>query len=191
MDITNALIGPRQANLVLIAYASSEGSGEPAHPRSLARTSAARSYKQWVKRTLQTEIQIPGPSEWLGMRSYNLSWRNARRHKFAWRATINNIQWFLEFCFVFLAKIYISLFDWMPAFTFLVPTFSILHTRTSNVSWIWWMVQERDTEIPPVELHIESGFDFSFYTVIMIQNGSDLIFRCAVPFSCHVLGCKK
>ena len=40
------IIGPRQANLVLIAYASSEGSGEPAHPRSLARTSAARSYKQ-------------------------------------------------------------------------------------------------------------------------------------------------
>ena len=63
------LIGPRQANLVLIAYASSEGSGEPAHPRSLARTFAARSYKQWVKRNLQTESQIPGPSEWLGMRS--------------------------------------------------------------------------------------------------------------------------
>ena len=61
--------GPRQANLVLIAYASSEGSGEPAHPHSLARTSAARSYKQWVKRNLQTESQIPGPSEWLGMRS--------------------------------------------------------------------------------------------------------------------------
>ena len=61
--------GPRQANLVFIAYASSEGSGEPAHPRSLARTSAARSYKQWVKRNLQTESQIPGPSEWLGMRS--------------------------------------------------------------------------------------------------------------------------
>ena len=39
-------IGPRQSNLVLIAYASSEGSGEPAHPRSLARTFAARSYKQ-------------------------------------------------------------------------------------------------------------------------------------------------
>ena len=40
------LNGPRQANLVLIAYASSEGSGEPAHPCSLARTFAARSYKQ-------------------------------------------------------------------------------------------------------------------------------------------------
>ena len=37
---------PRQANLVLIAYASSEGSGKPAHSRSLARTSAARSYRQ-------------------------------------------------------------------------------------------------------------------------------------------------
>ena len=61
--------GPRQANLVLIAYASSEGSGEPAHPRSLARTFAARPYKQWVKMNLQTESQIPGPSEWLGMRS--------------------------------------------------------------------------------------------------------------------------
>ena len=68
--IWNSLsFGPRQANLVLIAYASSEGSGEPAHPRSLARTFAAHSYKQWVKRNLQTESQIRGPSEWLGMRS--------------------------------------------------------------------------------------------------------------------------
>ena len=63
------LNGPRQANLLIIAYASSEGSGEPAHPRSLARSSAARSHKQWVKRNHQTESQIPGPSEWLGMRS--------------------------------------------------------------------------------------------------------------------------
>ena len=37
---------PRQANLVLIAYASSEGSGEPAHSRSLARIFATRLYKQ-------------------------------------------------------------------------------------------------------------------------------------------------
>ena len=84
--------GLRQGNLVLIAYASSEGSGEPGHPRSLARTFAARSYKQWIKRNLQTESQIPGPSEWLGMRSWNLSWRNARRHKFAWRGLFLNTQ---------------------------------------------------------------------------------------------------
>ena len=44
--ITPFSSGLRQANLVLIAYASSEGSGEPAHSRSLARTFAARSYKQ-------------------------------------------------------------------------------------------------------------------------------------------------
>ena len=67
--VFKSLYGPRQASLVLIAYASSEGSGEPAHPRSLARTFAARSYKQWIKRNLQKESQIPGPSEWLGMRS--------------------------------------------------------------------------------------------------------------------------
>ena len=85
--------GPRQANLVLIAYASSEGSGEPAHPRSLARTFAARSYKPWVKRNFQTESQIPGPSEWLGMRSWKLSWRNARRHKFAWRGSVILSHW--------------------------------------------------------------------------------------------------
>ena len=65
----NGSYGPHQVNLVLIAYVSSEGSGEPAHPRSLTRTSAACSYKQWVKRNFQTESQIPGPSEWLGMRS--------------------------------------------------------------------------------------------------------------------------
>ena len=40
------LIGPRQANLVLIAYVSSKGSGETAHLRSLDRTSAARFNKQ-------------------------------------------------------------------------------------------------------------------------------------------------
>ena len=40
------IIGPRQANLVLTAYVSSEGSGEPAHLRSVTRTSAAHSNKQ-------------------------------------------------------------------------------------------------------------------------------------------------
>ena len=90
------IFGPRQANLALIAYASSEVSGEPAHPRSLARTSAARSYKQWIKRNLQTESQIPSPSEWLGMRSWNLSWRNARRHKFAWRGS--NFVFYYYYC---------------------------------------------------------------------------------------------
>ena len=63
---TGSSLGPRQANWVLIAYASSEGSGQPAHPCSLARTSAARSYKQWVKRNLQTEIPDPWPLSMAG-----------------------------------------------------------------------------------------------------------------------------
>ena len=56
-------IGPRQANLVLIAYASSEGSGEPAHPRSLARTSAARSYKL-IQAVSQEEPSDRKPDPW-------------------------------------------------------------------------------------------------------------------------------
>ena len=56
--------GLRQANLVLIAYASSEGSGEPAHPRSLARTSAARSYKQSVKRIRQKARSLAPLNGW-------------------------------------------------------------------------------------------------------------------------------
>ena len=38
-------------------------------PMRAAKVQAARSYKLWVKRNLQTESQIPGPSEWFGMRS--------------------------------------------------------------------------------------------------------------------------
>ena len=40
--------------------------------------------------------QIPGPSDWLGMRSQNVSWRNARRHKFAWRGP----KWLLYSLFI-------------------------------------------------------------------------------------------
>ena len=96
-----------------IAYASSEGSGEPAHPRSLARTSAARSHKQWVKRNLQTESQIPGPSQWLGMHSWNLSWRNAWRHKFAWRGPYDDSQYSycLSYVLILLVIFQIGLFS--------------------------------------------------------------------------------
>ena len=40
MDGNKTTNGPRQANLVLVAYASSDGSGEPAHPRQKARSMA-------------------------------------------------------------------------------------------------------------------------------------------------------
>ena len=59
--IVESRSGPHQANLVHMAYASSEGSGEPAHPRSLARTSAARPYKRWVKRAFRQKARSLAP----------------------------------------------------------------------------------------------------------------------------------
>ena len=53
----NLSYGPRQANLVLIAYASSEGSGEPAHPRSLARS------RQNLRCSLIQAVSQEEPSE--------------------------------------------------------------------------------------------------------------------------------
>ena len=54
------IFGPRQANLVLTGYASSEGSGEPAHPRSLARTSTARSSSE-LRGTLRQKAKSLAP----------------------------------------------------------------------------------------------------------------------------------
>ena len=101
---------------------AAKGSGEPAHPRSLARTFAARSYKQWVKRNLQTESQIPSPSEWLGMRSWNLSWRNARRHKFAWLGPNYLIKIILKFR---QKKAFTSLKHYWPSW--ICDDFNMLH----------------------------------------------------------------
>ena len=41
------LIEPAHEIMVLITQATSEGSGEPAHPRSLTRTFAVRTHKLW------------------------------------------------------------------------------------------------------------------------------------------------
>ena len=43
---------------------------------------------QAVNQEEPSDSQIPAPSEWPGMRSWNLSWLNARRHKFAWRGSV-------------------------------------------------------------------------------------------------------
>ena len=68
-------LSPMRAAKVQASLRIRAGSPEPS---LLAHTSSE-------KRDIQTESQIPGPSEWPCMRSWNLSWRNARRHKFAWR----------------------------------------------------------------------------------------------------------
>ena len=46
MHLPNSTNGPSQANLVLIVYASNEGSGEPAHSRSLASSESRGTFKQ-------------------------------------------------------------------------------------------------------------------------------------------------
>ena len=53
--------GPCQANSVLIAYASSEGSGEPAHLRSLARTFTARSTSSESRGTFRQKARSLAP----------------------------------------------------------------------------------------------------------------------------------
>ena len=62
-DIIHITNGPRQANLVLIAYASSEGSGEPAHPRSLARTCASAQSRQNLRCSLIQAVNQEEPSD--------------------------------------------------------------------------------------------------------------------------------
>ena len=44
----NNTIEPAHEIMVLIAQATSEGSGEPAHPRSLARAFAVRTNEVWM-----------------------------------------------------------------------------------------------------------------------------------------------
>ena len=53
-------IGPRQANLVLIAYARSEGSGEPAHPR---RACASAQSRQNLRYSLIQAVSQEEPSD--------------------------------------------------------------------------------------------------------------------------------
>ena len=60
------IFGPRQANLVLIAYPSSEGSGEPAHPRNTSKGSTCTLWFNFARtmvvsphRTAKLAMQSP------------------------------------------------------------------------------------------------------------------------------------
>ena len=61
ITVVKKIYGPRQANLVLIAYASSESSGEPAHPRSQSRQNLRCSLIQAVS---QEEHSDRKPDPW-------------------------------------------------------------------------------------------------------------------------------
>ena len=66
---------PAHVKTVLITYTNSEGSGKPAHPRSLARDFAVRSHDIGNWKKLETKSWRSGPTELLRARV----WRNANR----------------------------------------------------------------------------------------------------------------
>ena len=90
--------GPGQANLVVTTYASSEGSGEPAHPRNPAqsRQNLRCSLKQAMS---QEEPSDRKPDPWplwmAGHEQLNFFMSECSKTKFAWRgpyacAGVNN-----------------------------------------------------------------------------------------------------
>ena len=58
-----------------ITQATSEGSGEPAHPRSLARASAVRTHEIWKWTKIPTKNQISSLTWWLHMPVWRMSLR--------------------------------------------------------------------------------------------------------------------
>ena len=55
-------IEPANEIMVLITYATSEGSGEPAQPRSLARASTVRTHEVWKYMKGPTKSQTSSPT---------------------------------------------------------------------------------------------------------------------------------
>ena len=59
--------------MVLITWATSEGSGEPAHPGSLARAFAVSKHEVWKSTKSPTKNQTFSPIGWLCMRIWRMS----------------------------------------------------------------------------------------------------------------------
>ena len=59
-------------------YATSDGSGETTHPRSITRAYAVRTHEVWKKTKGPTKNQISGPTRWLRMRVWKMSLRRTK-----------------------------------------------------------------------------------------------------------------
>ena len=70
--------------MVLITLATSEGSGEPAHPRSLARAFAVRTHDVWKYSKGPTKNQTFSPTGWLRMRVWRMSLRRSKSAIVSW-----------------------------------------------------------------------------------------------------------
>ena len=72
------------------AQATSEGSGEPARPRSLIRAFAIRTHNVWKKTKCLTKYQTCSPNGLLRMRVWRLSLRRAIIAIISWVGSIMN-----------------------------------------------------------------------------------------------------
>ena len=68
LSLLHVLFEPAREILVLNAQATSEGSGKPAHPGSLARAFAVCTHELWKQTKGQTQNQTSSPTGWLHMR---------------------------------------------------------------------------------------------------------------------------
>ena len=71
-------------------YGTSEGSGEPAQLRSLARAFTVHTHKVWKKTKCPTKNQTSSPTGWLCMRVWRMSLRRTKSAIIWWAGSINN-----------------------------------------------------------------------------------------------------
>ena len=83
------LIEPAHEIMVLITQATSEGSGEPVHRRSLARAFAGRTHKVWKQMKGPTRSQTSSPIGWLRMHIWRISLRRTKSAIVSWDGSID------------------------------------------------------------------------------------------------------
>ena len=93
-------------------------------PSLLAHTSSES------RGTFRQKARSLAPSEWLGMRSWNLSWRNARRHKFACRGPI----------MIFSATVVCAILERISGFDLSLQMTDHRHLKFSTASSLWCFI---------------------------------------------------
>ena len=78
--------------MVLITQATSVGSGEPAHPRSLARAFAVCTHAVWKQTKGPNKNQTSSPTGWLRMRLWRISLRRKKSAIIRWDGAIIDLR---------------------------------------------------------------------------------------------------
>ena len=84
--------------MVLITYATNEGSSKSAHSRSLIRASAVRTHEVWKKTKSPTKYQTSSSTGWLHMRVWRMSLRRTKNTITSWDGirTITCFMWIFK-----------------------------------------------------------------------------------------------